>query len=185
MNVDSITISDGLIIIASILGPVLAVQIQKWLEVWREKRNRKLWIFHNLMATRASRVAERHVEALNSIQLEYCSSAKGKAKCVKDSWAEYHAHLNRKGENEVEILQWLQKGDELFINLLHEMSQYLGYDYNRVDIQNGGYSPMAHGNRQALQDLIAQKFADLLSSKSAIRVKLDTESCDNATKKLS
>lgn len=70
MNAGSVSISDWLLIVSTILGPILAVQVQKWLELWREKRDRKLKIFYNLMATRAARVSERHVEALNSIQLE-------------------------------------------------------------------------------------------------------------------
>lgn len=57
-------ISNCLIIAATLLGPILAVQAQKWVEIWNEKRNRKLRIFYNLMATRAGRVSDRHVEAL-------------------------------------------------------------------------------------------------------------------------
>lgn len=41
-------------IIATIAGPILAVQAQKWLERLRERRNRKFCVFQQLMATRAS-----------------------------------------------------------------------------------------------------------------------------------
>lgn len=73
MDFSKITIADYLIVIATVMGPILAVQAQKRVEVWNEKRNRKLRIFYNLMATRGARISERHVEALNSIQLEYSS----------------------------------------------------------------------------------------------------------------
>lgn len=172
----TLTIADGLIILATISGPILAVQVQKWLEVWREKRNRKIWIFYNLMATRASRVSDRHVEALNSIQLEYNADKKGKGRRVKDTWAEYHSHLhNPQGASESEKLQWVQRGDELFTNLLHEMSQYLGYDYNRVDIQKGGYSPIALGDKQSLQEIISQNLASVLAGHTPLKVSVIEE----------
>jgi hypothetical protein len=178
MNIANVTISDWLIITATVSGPIIAVQVQKWLEKWREKRNRKLWIFYNLMATRAARVSERHVEALNSIQLEYYSSTKGKAKRVKDAWAEYHSHLGEL-QNEATVMQWVQRGDELFINLLYEMSQYLGFNYNRVDIQKGGYSPKAVGNKELLQESIIKSLAEVLTGDTPLKVQLtDNNSTD-------
>lgn len=66
-----ITIADELLILATAISPFLAVHAQKWIESFRENKNRKLWLFHTLMATRASRVSDRHVEALNMIDIEY------------------------------------------------------------------------------------------------------------------
>jgi|WetSurMetagenome_2_1015567.scaffolds.fasta_scaffold1355444_2 hypothetical protein len=37
-------------IIAIVLGPLIALQIQKWIENWKEKKQRKLAIFKTLMA---------------------------------------------------------------------------------------------------------------------------------------
>ena len=63
--------SEVLTILAVILGPILAVQAQKAIERWRERRNRKLWVFKTLMATRGSRLSPNHVQALNMIDLEF------------------------------------------------------------------------------------------------------------------
>lgn len=63
-------IRDWLNIIALIIAPILALQIQKWLEKYREDRKRKLDIFKTLMSTRANRVSIEHVEALNMIDVE-------------------------------------------------------------------------------------------------------------------
>ena len=41
-------ISDGLLITATVVGPILAVQAQKWVEVWREDRARRLQVFKTL-----------------------------------------------------------------------------------------------------------------------------------------
>ena len=57
--------------IAVLLAPVFAVQVQKYLEILREKRNRRMWIFHSLMATRAAKVSAQHVQALNMIDIEF------------------------------------------------------------------------------------------------------------------
>ncbi|MGZ7172458.1 DUF6680 family protein [Burkholderia gladioli] len=56
---------------ATLLGPVLAVQAQKWVERAREATNRKQSVFTTLMATRQSRVSIDHVRALNSIDLAF------------------------------------------------------------------------------------------------------------------
>ena len=68
-----ITISDWLMIVAVILGPVIAVQIQKYIDRKNESRNRKLKVFSDLMTTRASTLAFQHVSALNMVCLLYTS----------------------------------------------------------------------------------------------------------------
>jgi len=50
-------VSDWAIICATLLGPILAVQAQKWVERATESRRRK-WIFETIMANRATRVKE-------------------------------------------------------------------------------------------------------------------------------
>jgi cytochrome bd-type quinol oxidase subunit 1 len=62
---------DWLIVASTLLGPILAVQAQKWVEVFRERRGRKLWVVQQLMATRAARVSAEHVQALNMIDLVF------------------------------------------------------------------------------------------------------------------
>ena len=64
-------VTDYLIIAATILGPILAVQIQKYLEGWRESSNRKVTIFKALMVTRAARLTSEQVQALNLIDVEF------------------------------------------------------------------------------------------------------------------
>src|SRR5713226_6708302 len=78
-------------IVAVILGPVVAIQVEKRLEARREKKNRKLQIFRELMVTRMSRLSPRHVEALNGVQMEF--SDEGVEKKVLDAWKLYMTHL--------------------------------------------------------------------------------------------
>lgn len=58
-------------IAAVILGPILAVQVQKRIEKLREKWGRKNHLFQILMSTRASRLSPDHVQALNMIDLVF------------------------------------------------------------------------------------------------------------------
>ena len=79
------SIADWLMILAVLLSPVIAVQVQKGIEKWREGRNRKLLIFKTLMATRGSRLSPAYVEALNMIDLEF-NTKKTKEKKVLNAW---------------------------------------------------------------------------------------------------
>lgn len=56
-----ITISDWLMMFAVVLGPILAVQIQKYIDRRAEDRTEKLKVFQDLMTTRASTLAFQHV----------------------------------------------------------------------------------------------------------------------------
>ena len=56
---------------AIIIGPILAIQIQKILDNLREKKKRRITIFKTLMSTRATRLNKEHVEALNMIDIEF------------------------------------------------------------------------------------------------------------------
>lgn len=75
------TISDWLVIIAIIIAPILAVQIQKFIENRKVIKERKMQVFRTLMATRATSLSPLHVEALNMIDIEF-----HKDKKIVDAW---------------------------------------------------------------------------------------------------
>jgi Family of unknown function (DUF6680) len=60
--------SQWIMVTAMLLGPILAVQIQKFLEARRELRRTRMNLFHTLMQTRGNRLDPAHVQALNSIE---------------------------------------------------------------------------------------------------------------------
>ncbi len=62
-GIKHVTIADWLMVVAVVLSPIIAVQVQKMIESFREKRGRKLQLFRTLMATRGSRLSPLHVEA--------------------------------------------------------------------------------------------------------------------------
>lgn len=74
-----------LMIIAVLVGPIIAVQLTRYRDNLKE---RKLAIFKVLMATRAYNVSWTHVEALNRIDLEFDHNNR-KEKAVIAAWKEY------------------------------------------------------------------------------------------------
>ena len=82
--------SDWIMIFAVIAGPILAIQIQKFIEGVNESKERKIRVFKDLMATRASTLAYQHVVALNMVGLEFQGKKYTK---VVNAWKTYLDHL--------------------------------------------------------------------------------------------
>jgi hypothetical protein len=144
------SITDGLLIASTLLGPILAVQAQKWLERLREQRNAQRRIFYALMSTRATPVASEHVQALNMIVLEFGGRLfwrpTARDKNVVDKWRIYADHLNHPAppSDEAAQIAWRAATDDLLVNLLEAMSQALDYSFDRVELKRGVYYPQAH-----------------------------------------
>jgi hypothetical protein len=160
------TVQFWLNIFAVIAGPILAVQAQKWIERRREERLRKVFLFRELMGTRAARLSARHVEALNLIDLEY-SPAKSKQKPVHEAWRLYLDALGIKNDPDNQQIIF-ERRERAFIDLMYEMSKYLGFAFDRVAIERNVYSPIGHGKLEDDQQLIRQGIVELLTGKRAI-----------------
>jgi len=165
---------DWITIAAVIAGPILAVQAQKIIESIKERKERKLRLFHTLMETRATRLSGHHVSALNMIDLEfYGKSLLGKRlqsdidKKVTNAWKVYNDHLNNSVPDE-KLDAWVDKGLELFTSLLYAMSQSLGYDFDEVQLKRDCYSPIAHGRIEGEQTKIREGLVKVLDGKLSI-----------------
>ena len=163
------TIADGLMILAVILGPIVAVQLTRFLDDRKGARARKVDIFKTLMATREYLVSWEHVEALNRIDLEF-NGKRAKEKAVVNAWRKYHDWLGRRGE--VPDEQWLDKRRDLLVELLHQMAKMLKYDFDETHIKNSSYSPLAHATAENEQIVIRQWLAGVIRSESAIPMKV-------------
>jgi hypothetical protein len=166
------TISDWLMILAVLLAPLIAVQVQKWLEHYREDHERKLNVFKSLMATRAAAVSPVHVQALNMIDLEFDEK---KYKNVRLAWKTYLDHLgNYPNDDEKTQPVWLDKMADLLAKLLQEMGKSLGYEFDEVHIKKGIYSPVAHGNIEKENNLLRRGLLRLLYGDATL--KMDVQS---------
>lgn len=133
-----IKLEGWLTIAAIILGPVLAFVIQHWRDRLREDRNRKRQIFQQLLLTLKVPLAPNHVNALNSIPLEFYSSSS-----VMQSWREYTAHLNTSSKPNPG--RWGEKKYELLITLVYEIGKSLGYDHiDKTTLRTHIYVPQGY-----------------------------------------
>ena len=130
-------LKDWLSVLAVLASPLVALQVSKALEAGKERRHSKMWVFHTLMATRHARLSTEHVHALNSIDIEFF-----KDKPVALAWKAYLDHLN---DTPMILSLWSQKSDDLFVDLLFEMSKTLKFDFDKTHLRRGIYSPRAHG----------------------------------------
>lgn len=147
---DWLTTNNGTVtVVAILLAPIIALRVQTKLEAAKEKRQRKLIIFKTLIATYATRVSPDHIQALNMINIEFYG-----IESVLDSWRLYHQHLitpdpqandaslSIKERNDF-AEKWLQNGNELFINMLVEMSNEVGFPFDQPTLSIGVYYPGA------------------------------------------
>jgi hypothetical protein len=88
-----IELKDWLVICATLLSPVIAVQVTEFLNRRRQSREEQLRIFRTLMATRASTLDVAHVQALNTIDVVF-SGRSIKQEAVRRQWKQYLDHLN-------------------------------------------------------------------------------------------
>jgi len=158
------TLTDVLMILATALSPVIAVQVTRYLDDRNEERGRKLRVFKTLMATRAYSISPAHVEALNTIDLEF-SPKKSSEKAVLDVWQQYLDHL---GNLAMQPEAWNVRRVDLLVELLYAMGNAVGYDFNKTQIKNGTYSPTAHGKIEDEQTRIRAMTVELLEGKRVL-----------------
>lgn len=162
------TLTDFLTIIAIVIAPIVAVQVQKRLEVFREERGRKLWIFKTLMATRAAAVSAEHVQALNMIDLEFREK---RYKDVTTAWKVYLDHLGSYPKDDEKLQPgWGERRVNLFTALLLEMGRSLGYEFDEVHIRKGIYATEAHGQLENENMLIRRGLLRLLYGDVALKM---------------
>jgi len=158
------TISDWLMIVAVLLGPIIAVRLTRYLDNKKEIRERKLNIFKTLMVTRAYTVSWDHVMTLNQIDLEFNKRNK-KEKEVIDAWK---AYLDLLGNKDISGEQWTIKRVDLLVELLHKMALVLNYDFDKTHIKNSSYSPMVHGEIEDQNTALRKGLIEVLEGKRVL-----------------
>jgi len=157
-------LTDVLMIAATALSPLIAVQVTRYLDDRNEERDRKLQVFKTLMATRAYNISQAHVQALNTIDLEF-SAKKPKEKAVLDIWQQYLDHL---GNLQMDPGAWNLRRVDLLVDMLYAMGRALSYDFNKTQIKNGTYAPTAHGTQEDEQRRIRAMVLELLEGNRAM-----------------
>lgn len=169
------TSGDWAIVFATLMGPVLAVQAQKWIEAFRRSSEAKDAIFKSLMATRGARLSPEHVRALNMIDITfYGKSASRRTKLeqgVLDAWKEYLDHLYEPlSHDESQMKVALAHREELITNLLSAIATERGLKFDRVQLKKGSYMPIGFEQQDQQQKALLDSAVKVFKGESAIRV---------------
>ncbi len=139
----------------SLLGVIVGQVIQYFTTRGKLKHERQLKIFDVLMATRAQRLSQGHVEALNSVPVAFYGHRE-----VSDRWYDYFKHLHAEHlSREV----WDIEQNKLLAALLLAMAKSLKYNFSTADI-DAIYYPRGHGAIENDQQVLLKGLAQALQS---------------------
>lgn len=184
------TTSDWMIVCATLIGPIVAVQVQKAIERARDSRNQKSWVFHQLMATRAAQLSPQHVQALNMIDLAFYGKGPGRrsksAQKVLDQWKEYLDHLSDYAFRDRDLDAWITKAQDMQVDLLVYIGNDVGFSFDRVQLKKGSYNPEAHGRLEEEQNKLRRLAIDVLQGTTPLAMNVvgfptDDEAIDAQT----
>jgi len=153
------------VLIAIFTGPIIAVQVQKWIETYRENKDRRKKIFKTLMATRGQILSIEHVAALNMIDLEF--DEKGDKKVV-EAWNIYFDHLGACPASDEDIAiqkNWNENKKDKLVDLLYAMGNTLGYDFDKVRLKRNIYVPQGHEDLELENQLIRRGLLQIIVGK--------------------
>jgi hypothetical protein len=159
-----IKLEGWLTIIAIILGPLLAFVVQNWRDNRRAHLSRKLEIYRKLMLTLKVPLNPNHVDAINSIPVEFYGDAK-----VLEAWRLYASHLNRRAQPGEELARWAEKKFDLLIELVYAIGQSLGYEkIDRTAMRDQTYVPQGYANVEAEQEAIRKAVLEIVTGRRPI-----------------
>ncbi|MGD0724858.1 MAG: DUF6680 family protein [Spirochaetia bacterium] len=155
---------DVLTILALLGGPVIAVRIIRRLDDRKERRDRRLGVFRDLMSSRAYMVSWQHVQALNRIDVEFTLD---EDKEIIASWKAYLNFLTVKGLSNEE---WALRRAEHEVELLQTMGKVLGYSFDKTDLMTLAYHPQLHTDIDTFQEEMRTAFRGLMAGTRAIPI---------------
>lgn len=149
------------VIIATLLGPVLAVFVTRIIDERRQKTSRQTEVFRSLMRSRRSQLSQDYVSALNTVEIEFSG-----VPAVENAQRELFQHLNIPSQQQ----DWFDRFRRLQTRLLYAIATHLGYKMEQLDVLEGGYVPNAWGTVEEEQQHLRKAMLELLSGKIAIKI---------------
>src|SRR6202047_2769448 len=142
------------------LSPLVALRVSAWLQDRKELHNRRRWIFRTILVTRGATLSPDHVQALNSIAIDF----RGRGTVI-EAWKALLHHLG----TPVSLEGWAYKKEELLRDLLLCMSKDLRYDFKPSDLLlTPPYVPVGHSSAFWEQEQIRKRFREVLDGTRAI-----------------
>ncbi|MGH7112336.1 MAG: DUF6680 family protein [Stellaceae bacterium] len=157
------------ILAATFLGPIFAVLAARYIEWHKEIKNRRLYIFRTLMATRRAQLTTEHVTALNLIEIDFEGEND-----VLIAWQAYFKNLCCDPKSEG-FQRALNERPQLLAKLLHAIARTLNYNIEQLDIMAGGYYPQLFYDNVQKQQEIQELLAEQISGKRPLLVKIVEE----------
>lgn len=159
-----IKIEGWLTIAAIVIGPLLAFAIQNWRDKRREERDRKRQIFQQLLLTLKVPMAPRHVDAINSVPLEYHAHP-----ATIRAWRLYTSHLNNQAMLKNNSQGWGEKKFELLLDLAYEMGRNLHLDHiDKAMLSDNLYVPQGYEDTEQQFQQIRTTLLQVLAGEHAI-----------------
>jgi hypothetical protein len=156
-----VDLKDWLTVLATLLSPLIALQVSEFISRRRQSRDEQLRVFKTLMSTRAANLDPRHVESLNLIDVVFHSGARQEIQ-IRRLWKQYLDHLSDKAYPKE---AWGTRRIELLVDLLHAIATLLGFDFDKTHIKTQCYYPDGYGDLENDQGTIRRSLAELLSGK--------------------
>lgn len=150
---------------AIVLGPILAVAVDRIQSRWTDSKRRRLETFRDLMRTRRARLDPVHVGALNLVDLEFYGREK-----VIGAYSAYIEHLSTPLPMPDAQERFFEKREELLVKLLYEMGQDLGYEFDKRDLETMAYGPTGWNNDQNLHRQNMTLLNEMLSGRRSLPV---------------
>lgn len=161
-----------LTIIAIVSGPIIALELQRFLDARREQKQRKLWIFRAIMANRATILNVNYVQALNLIDIDFSGDSK-KDKEVRTAWKILLDHLTvpeGKIRTQAEITAANERSIDLRVKLMKTLADALGYEFDEVQLKKGSYLPTGHSDLENEQNALRKRLLEVLNGNRRIPV---------------
>ncbi|GAI89978.1 unnamed protein product, partial [marine sediment metagenome] len=108
-----------------------------------------------LMKTRATPLSPSHVEALNTIDIEF-----HKKKEVVEAWKllldnfEHYPQNTTEQDYKAKLDASRKKSEELLADLLYKMAKELKYDFDKVHLKRSAYIPRGHAELEIDQFIL-------------------------------
>ena len=153
MNIDT-----WAVVLATVVGPILAVQAQQFVSRLTDRRDRQRTLFRTLMNTRAATLSQEAVVAFNSIPIEFHRDKK-----IMPKWHNVLDHVNTRPVTDA----WLQKRFDLYIDLLEAIARKLKYDFDTSALKKV-YSPEGHAKLESDQEVIRRGLVELLEGQRTL-----------------
>lgn len=160
---------------ATFAGPVAAILITIWRERRSVVRERRLWVFRTLLATRQQTVHVDHVRALNSVEIEFYG-----IEPVMQAWRVYMNHLS----SETGILEgqrfltFTEKGRDLLAKMLAKMADSLGFTMGEIDLRLG-YKPYGWDYREGRETELREAAISMFSGRQHLLVRPEVPQSTN------